>query len=60
MLSLAICPYVLFLVTATMFVGRMEPNEEVLQRILHRCFLPDVKFKQQTCAACQDLHALQF
>ena len=31
--------YVLFLVTAVMFVGRMEPNEEVLQRILHRCFL---------------------
>ena len=23
-----------------MFVGRMEPNEEVLQRILYRCFLP--------------------
>jgi hypothetical protein len=23
-------PYVLFLVTAAMFVGRMEPNEEVL------------------------------
>ena len=22
-----------------MFVGRMEPNEEVLQRILHICFL---------------------
>jgi hypothetical protein len=26
----AILPYVLFLVTAAMFVGRMEPNEEVL------------------------------
>jgi hypothetical protein len=25
----AIFPYVLFLVTAAMFVGRMEPNEEV-------------------------------
>ena len=25
-----ILPYVLFLVTAAMFVGRMEPNEEVL------------------------------
>jgi hypothetical protein len=25
----AILPYVLFLVTAAMFVGRMEPNEEV-------------------------------
>ena len=25
-----------------MFVGRMEPNEEVLQRILHRCFLPSL------------------
>jgi hypothetical protein len=23
-------PYVLFLVTAAMFVGRMEPNEEIL------------------------------
>jgi hypothetical protein len=26
----AILPYVLFLVTVAMFVGRMEPNEEVL------------------------------
>ena len=26
----AILPYVLFLVTAAMFVGRMEPNEQVL------------------------------
>jgi uncharacterized membrane protein (GlpM family) len=26
----AILPYVLFLVTAAMFVGRMEPNEEFL------------------------------
>jgi hypothetical protein len=26
----AILPDVLFLVTAAMFVGRMEPNEEVL------------------------------
>ena len=26
----AILPYVLFLVTASMFVGRMEPNEDVL------------------------------
>ena len=25
-----------------MFVGRMEPNEEALQRILHRCFLPSL------------------
>jgi hypothetical protein len=25
----ALLPYVLFLVTAAMFVGRMEPNEEV-------------------------------
>jgi hypothetical protein len=27
----AILPYVLFLVTAAMFVGRMEPNEDVLE-----------------------------
>jgi ABC-type uncharacterized transport system permease subunit len=26
----AILPYVLFLVTVAMFVGRMEPNEEVI------------------------------
>jgi hypothetical protein len=26
----AILPYVLFLVTVAMFVGRMEPNEEIL------------------------------
>ena len=26
----AILPYVLFLVTAAMFVGQMEPNEEAL------------------------------
>jgi hypothetical protein len=38
----AILPYVLFLVTAVMFVGQMEPNEEVLLRILHRCFLPSL------------------
>ena len=38
----AILPYVLFLVTVAMFVGRMELNEEVLQRILHRCFLPSL------------------
>ena len=38
----AILPYVLFLVTVAMVVGRMEPNEEVLQRILHRCFLPSL------------------
>ena len=38
----AILPYVLFLVTAAMFVGRMELNEEVLYRILHRCFLPSL------------------
>ena len=38
----AILPYVLFLVTVAIFVGRMEPNEEVLQRILHRCFLPSL------------------
>ena len=38
----AILPYVLFLVTAAMFVGRMELNEEVLLRILHRCFLPSL------------------
>jgi hypothetical protein len=38
----AILPYVLFLVTAAMFVGRMELNEEVLKRILHRCFLPSL------------------
>ena len=38
----AILPYVLYLVTVAMFVGRMEPNEEVLQRILHRCFLPSL------------------
>ena len=25
-----------------MFVGRMEPNEEILWRILHRCFLPSL------------------
>ena len=25
-----------------MFVGRMEPNGEVLWRILHRCFLPSL------------------
>jgi hypothetical protein len=25
-----------------MFVGRMEPNEEVLMRILQRCFLPSL------------------
>jgi hypothetical protein len=25
-----------------MFVGRMELNEEVLWRILHRCFLPSL------------------
>jgi hypothetical protein len=25
-----ILPYVLFLVTVAMFVGRMEPNEEIL------------------------------
>ena len=30
------------LVLAAMFVGRMEPNEEALQRILHRCFLPSL------------------
>ena len=30
------------LILAAMFVGRMEPNEEVLQRILHRCFLPSL------------------
>jgi putative copper export protein len=38
----AILPYVLFLVTVAMFVGRMEPNEEVLYRILHRCLLPSL------------------
>ena len=38
----AILPYVLFLVTAAMFVGRMELNEEVLKSILHRCFLPSL------------------
>jgi hypothetical protein len=38
----AILPYVLFVVTAVMFVGQMEPNEEVLLRILHRCFLPSL------------------
>ena len=38
----AILQYVLFLVTVAMFVGRMEPNEEVLWRILHRCFLPSL------------------
>ena len=38
----AILPYVLFLVTAAMFVGRMELNEEVLYRILHRGFLPSL------------------
>ena len=37
-----ILPYVLFLVTAAMFVGRMQLNEEVLLRILHRCFLPSL------------------
>ena len=36
----AILSYVLLLVTVAMFVGRMDPNEEVLWRILHRCFLP--------------------
>jgi hypothetical protein len=30
------------LILAAMFVGRMEPNEEVLKRILHRCFLPSL------------------
>ena len=25
-----------------MFVGRMEPNKEVLWRILNRCFLPSL------------------
>jgi uncharacterized membrane protein (GlpM family) len=29
-LAEAILPYVLFLVTAAMFVGRMELNEEIL------------------------------
>ena len=38
----AILPYGLFLVKEAMFVGRMEPNEEVLWRILHRCFLPSL------------------
>jgi hypothetical protein len=38
----AILPYGLFLVTEAMFVGLMEPNEEVLWRILHRCFLPSL------------------
>ena len=28
------------LILVAMLVGRMEPNEKVLQRILHRCFLP--------------------
>jgi hypothetical protein len=30
------------LILAAMFVGRMEPNEEALYRILHRCFLPSL------------------
>ena len=30
------------LILAAMFVGRMEPNEEALQRILHRSFLPSL------------------
>ena len=30
------------LILVAMFVGRMEPNEEALQRILHRCFLPSL------------------
>ena len=30
------------LILAAMFVGQMEPNEEALQRISHRCFLPSL------------------
>jgi hypothetical protein len=30
------------LLLAAIFVGRMEPNEEALYRILHRCFLPSL------------------
>ena len=30
------------LILVAMFVVRMEPNEEALQRILHRCFLPSL------------------
>ena len=30
------------LILVAMFVGRMEPNEEALSRILHRCFLPSL------------------
>ena len=30
------------IILAAMFVGRIEPNEEALQRILHRCFLPSL------------------
>jgi hypothetical protein len=30
------------LILVAMFVGRMEPNEEALLRILHRCFLPSL------------------
>jgi hypothetical protein len=27
------------LLLAAMFIGRMEPNEDALYKILHRCFL---------------------
>ena len=30
------------LLLAAMFIGRMEANEEALQEILHRCFLPSL------------------
>ena len=30
------------LLLAAMFICRLEPNEEVLQKILHRCFLPSL------------------
>ena len=30
------------LILVAMFVGRIEPNDEVLQRILDRCFLPSL------------------
>jgi hypothetical protein len=41
----AILPYVLFLVTAAMFVGRMEPNEEVLITYLEVIALFSSNFK---------------
>jgi hypothetical protein len=50
-----ILPYVLFLVTAAMFVGRMEPNEK-----FYRGSYIDASCQVWLHSACQDLPSLQF